>query len=185
MIRDLLRAIAGVVITSGLTMGSATAADPENTLYLDLKGGRVTIELLADIAPRHVARIKKLAREKFYDGLIWHRVIGGFMAQTGDPTGTGTHGSKYEPLPAEFSKYPYKRGTVGMARTTNVNSGNSQFFICFTDKGCSFLTGLYTVWGQVTAGMEHVDAIAKGEPPATPDKIIAMTVAADAQAGKK
>jgi len=158
---------------------AAQAADPENTLYLDVKGGRVTIELLPDIAPKHVERIKTLTREGFYDGIIWHRVIDGFMAQTGDPTGTGTGDSSYPDVPAEFSEYNYKRGTVGMARTQDPNSANSQFFICFTDTGCSFLTGQYTVWGQVTEGMEHIDAIAKGEPPASPDKIVKMQVAAD------
>ncbi len=158
---------------------TAQAADPENTLYLDLKGGRVTIELKPDLAPQHVERIKTLTREGFYDGLKWHRVIEGFMAQTGDPTGTGTGDSKYPDVAAEFSQYGYKRGTVGMARTQDQNSANSQFFICFTDTGCSFLTGKYTVWGQVTEGMEHVDALAKGEPPANPDTIVKMQIAAD------
>jgi peptidylprolyl isomerase len=156
---------------------SANAQDASNTLYLDLKDGRVTIQLMPDIAPKHVERIKMLAKEGFYDGLTFHRVIDGFMAQTGDPEGTGRGGSKYPDLPAEFSPYQYKRGTVGMARTNDPNSANSQFFICFTDNGCSFLTGQYTVWGQVTEGMELVDKIAKGEPPANPDKIVKMSVA--------
>ncbi len=160
--------------------GAAQAADPENTLHLELESGRVTIEMLPDIAPEHVARIKKLAREGFYDGIVWHRVIPGFMAQTGDPTGTGTGGSQYDDLPAEFSDYDYRRGTIGMARTMDPNSANSQFFICFTNDGCSFLTGQYTVWGQVTQGMELVDVIAAGEPPANPDKIVSIRVAADA-----
>lgn len=158
---------------------NAQAADPENTLYLELEDGRVTIEMLPDLAPEHVARIKELTREGFYDGIVFHRVIDGFMAQTGDPTGTGTGGSDKPDLSAEFSDYDYKRGTVGMARTQDPDSANSQFFICFTDTGCSFLTGQYTVWGQVTEGMEHVDAIAVGEPPADPDAIVSMHVAAD------
>ncbi|MEZ5657102.1 MAG: peptidylprolyl isomerase [Burkholderiaceae bacterium] len=185
MVRKLGLVLQGLAALSGFIVGAASAAETQNTLYLELAGGRVTIELLSDIAPRHVERIKRLTREKFYDGLTWHRVIGGFMAQTGDPTGTGTGGSPYEAVPAEFSSYPYKRGKVGMARTTDPNSANSQFFICYTDKGCSFLTGLYTVWGQVVDGMEHVDAIAKGEPPANPDKIIAMTLAADPSTSAK
>lgn len=159
--------------------GSAQAADPENTLYLELESGTVVIEMLPDIAPKHVERIKMLARDGFYDGVVWHRVIEGFMAQTGDPTGTGTGGSDKPDLKAEFSKYPYKRGTIGMARTQDPDSANSQFFICFTDDGCSFLTGQYTVWGQVTEGMEFVDGITRGEPPANPDKIVSMKVAAD------
>lgn len=160
------------------TTGAASAADPENTLYLDLDSGRVTIELLPDLAPQHVERIKTLSREGFYDGIIWHRVIDGFMAQTGDPTGTGMGGSELPNLPAEFSDYNYTRGTIGMARSTSPNSANSQFFICFDD--CSFLNGQYTVWGQVTEGMEHIDNIAKGEPPANPDEIVKMSIAADA-----
>lgn len=164
-------------------MGAAHAASPDNTLNLDLKGGRVTIEMLPDVAPGHVERIKTLVKEGFYDGIVFHRVIDGFMAQTGDPTGTGRGGSSYPDLKAEFSNTPYKRGTVGMARTMNPDSANSQFFICFTDDGCNFLTGQYTVWGQVTSGMEHIDGVAKGEPPANPDKIIKASVgAADAAA---
>ncbi|MEL6373023.1 MAG: peptidylprolyl isomerase [Pseudomonadota bacterium] len=143
---------------------------------MTLKSGKVTIKLLPDIAPKHVARIKKLVKEGFYDGLTFHRVIPGFMAQTGDPQGTGAGGSKYPDVPAEFSKYVYKRGTVGAARTQDPNSANSQFFICFGD-GCANLTGSYTVWGQVTDGMEHVDKIAVGEPPPTPDKIIKLELA--------
>ena len=135
--------------------------------------------MLPDIAPGHVERIKTLTRDGFYDGIVWHRVIDGFMAQTGDPDGTGRGGSDKPDLKAEFSDYKYKRGTVGMARTAMPDTANSQFFICFTDDGCSFLTGQYTVWGQVTDGMEHIDAIAKGEPPASPDKIVKMQVAAD------
>ncbi|MDJ0950573.1 MAG: peptidylprolyl isomerase [Alphaproteobacteria bacterium] len=156
----------------------ADAADPENTLYLDLKDGRVTIEMRPDLAPKHVARIKELARQGFYDGIVFHRVIDGFMAQTGDPEGTGFGGSGQN-IPAEFTNEPFERGTVGMARSQNPNSGDSQFFICF--KSAPFLNGQYTVWGKVVDGMEHVDAITRGEPPPKPDKIIRMQVAADAK----
>lgn len=174
---------AGSLFVMSTAATSAMAAGPADTLYLDLSsGGRVAIEMLPDRAPAHVERIKKLTREGFYDGIVFHRVIDGFMAQTGDPTGTGTGGSKEADLPAEFTDYQYKRGTVGMARTNNPNSANSQFFICFSDTGCSFLTGQYTVWGQVTEGMEFVDKVAKGEPPANPDKIVKASIAADASA---
>ena len=144
---------------------------------MDLESGRVVIQMRPDLAPEHVARIKELAREGFYDGIVFHRVIEGFMAQTGDPTGTGTGGSGQK-LPAEFSPEPYVRGTIGMARTQDPNSGDSQFFICFQD--CSFLNGQYTVWGQVTEGMELVDNITRGEPPSNPDAIKRLQVAADA-----
>ena len=153
------------------------AEDLENTLYLDLKDGRVTIKLRPDLAPGHVARIKELAREGFYDGLLFHRVIDGFMAQTGDPLGNGTGGSGKK-LKAEFTREPFERGTVGMARAQSPDSGDSQFFIMFDDG--AFLNGKYTVWGQVTSGMEHVDAITRGEPPSKPDKIVKMQGAADA-----
>ncbi len=154
------------------------ASDPENTLVLTLESGPVTIALRPDLAPKHVERIKQLAREGFYDGVVFHRVIPGFMAQGGDPTGTGSGGSDKPNLPAEFSKEPHARGACSMARTSNPNSANSQFFICFDD--ATFLDGQYTVWGQVTEGMEHVDALPKGEPPRQPGKIISMKVAADA-----
>src|SRR3974377_2540754 len=131
-----------VIITSVLAIASARAASPENTLYLDLKDGRVVIELRPDLAPKHVQRIKTLVKEGFYNGLAFHRVITGFMAQTGDPKGDGTGGSKYLDLPAEFSPTPFKRGTVGAARTNNPNSANSQFFICFEE--ASNLNGAYT-----------------------------------------
>lgn len=153
--------------------------DPENTLYLDLKDGRVVIQLRPDLAPDHVARIKKLAREGFYDGIVFHRVINDFMAQTGDPTGTGRGGSSEPDLKAEFSNAPFKRGTLGMARASSPDSANSQFFIMFKDG--DFLNGNYTVFGEVVDGMEFVDNITRGEPPANPDKIIKMQVAADAQ----
>jgi peptidylprolyl isomerase len=161
------------------TTNAAEGIDPENTIYMDLKDGRVTIKLLPDIAPNHVARIKELTREGFYDGIVFHRVIDGFMAQGGDPSGTGMGGSDKPDLKAEFSDYNFGRGTVGAARSQNPNSANSQFYICFED--CSFLNGQYTVWGQVVEGMDAVDKITRGEPPANPDKIIKMQVAADAQ----
>lgn len=162
------------------TSTPAQAADPENTIHLEVStGGTVVMELKPDIAPKHVERIKQLAREGFYNNIVFHRVIDGFMAQTGDPTGTGTGGSKYDDLPAEFSDYDYKRGTVGMARTQDPNSANSQFFICFSDTGCSFLTGQYTVFAQVVDGMEYIDVVAKGEPPVEPDKIVSMKIASD------
>ena len=168
--------IIGAIMT--MDTGEAAAADPENTLYMDLKDGRVVIELRPDLAPNHVDRIKELTREGFYDGVVFHRVIEGFMAQTGDPTGTGRGGSDRDDLRAEFSDANYGRGTVGMARAQSPNSANSQFFICFND--CSFLNGQYTVWGQVTDGMEHIDAITRGEPPRNPDQIVKMQVQADA-----
>ena len=139
---------------------TAKAADPSNTLVIELSnGGRVEIELLPKNAPVHVARIKKLVGEKFYDGIVFHRVIPDFMAQTGDPQGNGTGGSPYPDLKAEFTDHPYRRGTVGAARTRAPDTANSQFFICFNDTGCAHLQGQYTVWGQVTSGMEHVDKI--------------------------
>lgn len=161
----------------------ALAADPGNTLYLDLKDGRVVIEMRPDLAPKHVARIKELANQGFYDGLVFHRVIDGFMAQTGDPKGNGTGGSGVK-LPAEFSKEPFERGTVGMARSQDPNSGDSQFFICFAP--AQFLNGKYTVWGKVTSGMEFVDKIKKGNQAANgavtdPDKIVRMRTADKAE----
>jgi peptidylprolyl isomerase len=171
-----------LVLGSLLLMTAQTSAaetDPENTLNLQLKDGTVVIKLMPDLAPGHVARIKELTREGFYNGIVFHRVISGFMAQTGDPTGTGTGGSDKPDLKAEFSSYNFGRGTIGAARTSDPNSANSQWFICFDD--CSFLNGQYTIWGQVTSGMEFVDKIAKGEPPANPDKIIKLEVAADAK----
>jgi peptidylprolyl isomerase len=155
-----------------------SATDLENTLYLDVPAGRVVIALRPDLAPKHVARIKELARDGFYDGIVFHRVIDGFMAQTGDPKGNGTGGSGQN-LPAEFSKEKHLRGTASMARAQSPDSADSQFFICFAP--AAFLDGKYTVWGKVTSGMEHIDAVAKGEPPAKPDKIVKMQVAADAE----
>jgi peptidylprolyl isomerase len=154
--------------------------DPQNTLILDTTEGRVVIALRNDIAPHHAERMKQLARDGFYDNVPFHRVIAGFMAQTGDGEfGNGTGGSKYPDLKAEFSKVPYERGTVGMARTSNPNSANSQFFIMFAEG--SFLNGQYTVVGQVVQGMDVVDKLHKGEPPSDPDKIVHATVAADAK----
>jgi len=150
--------------------------DPENTLLLEINHGPVVIELRPDLAPNHVARIKELAREGFYDGLKFHRVIEGFMAQTGCPQGRGTGGSGKN-LAQEFSDEPHVRGTCSMVRAQNPNSADSQFFICFTD--AAFLDGQYTVWGRVTSGMEHVDKLKRGEPVNDPDNIVSMKVAAD------
>jgi cyclophilin family peptidyl-prolyl cis-trans isomerase len=152
-------------------------AETENTLILDTTQGRVTIEMRPDLAPNHVARIKQLVREGFYDGIVFHRVIDGFMAQTGCPEGTGTGGSGKK-LKAEFNNEPHVRGTVSMARAANPDSGDSQFFICFDD--ASFLNKQYTVWGNVTSGMENVDKIKRGEPVKNPDKIIKAHMALDA-----
>ena len=153
-------------------------ADPENTILLETSKGSVTIELRPDLAPGHVERIKELAREGFYDGIVFHRVIPGFMAQVGCPKGTGTGGSDKPDLKAEFNAEPHVRGTCSMARTQAPHSANSQFFICFDD--AHFLDGQYTVWGKVTEGMDVIDQLAKGEPPRNPDKIVSMRVAADA-----
>jgi len=157
----------------------ATYKDPENTLVMEMTHGRVAIQMLPDVAPGHVARIKELAREGFYDGVVFHRVIDGFMAQTGDPTGTGMGGSGKK-LKAEFSTVPHERGTVSMARAASPDSGDSQFFICFDDS--SFLNRQYTVWGRVIEGMDNVDKIKRGEPVSNPDKITSVRVAADAAA---
>jgi peptidylprolyl isomerase len=153
------------------------AADPENTLNLELDTGLVTIELLPNLAPGHVERIKELTREGFYDGVVFHRVIPGFMAQGGDPTGTGTSGSKKPNLKAEFSREPHVRGVCSMARTNQPHSANSQFFICLDD--ATFLDGEYTVWGKVVDGMDAVDALPKGEPPRAPGKILKAWVGSD------
>lgn len=180
MLTRFVLTLGSILIMTAATASAAKAADPENTILMEVStGGTVTIELRPDLAPQHVARVKELAREGFYDGIVFHRVIDGFMAQTGDPSGTGTGGSDKPDLPAEFSDENYLRGTIGMARTADPDSANSQFFICFTDNGCSFLKGQYTVLGRVTEGMEYIDKVAKGEPPANPDKIVSMKVAAD------
>lgn len=169
-----------------MNSASATPTNPkdlENTLYIDLKYGRVVIELLPKVAPKHVERIKTLTRQKFYDGIVFHRVIDGFMAQTGDPTGTGMGGSKLPDLRAEFSDEPHIRGTLSMARAMDPNSGNSQFFIVTKDS--RFLDNQYTVWGRVTSGMELVDKIKKGGgrdgKVIDPDKMISVRVAADVE----
>ena len=154
------------------------ADDAENTLIMTLETGPVTIKLRPDLAPGHVARIKELAREGFYDGVVFHRVIAGFMAQGGDPKGTGSGGSSKPNLKAEFSKEPHVRGVCSMARTNDPNSANSQFFICLDD--ATFLDSQYTVWGEVVEGMDHVDALPKGEPPRAPGKIVSMKVEANA-----
>jgi cyclophilin family peptidyl-prolyl cis-trans isomerase len=169
----------------------AEIKDPENTIILTLKDGEVVIELLADVAPKHAERMKALARAKAYDNVCFHRVIDGFMAQTGDVANgnmekdfnlrrAGTGGSEHPDLPAEFSKLPHDRGTIGAARSQNPNSANSQFFINFRDN--HFLNGQYTVYGRVISGMEFVDKITRGEPPANPDRMITVRVAADVQA---
>ncbi|MEL7177632.1 MAG: peptidylprolyl isomerase [Pseudomonadota bacterium] len=167
----------------------ADIKDPENTIIIELKDGPVTIELLPDVAPKHVERMKELARAGAYDNVCFHRVIDGFMAQTGDVANgnmennfnirsAGTGGSEHPNVPAEFSKLPHSRGTIGAARSANPDSANSQFFINFKDN--DFLNGQYTVYGRVIEGMEHVDNIARGEPPMNPDRMISMKVAADA-----
>lgn len=167
----------------------ADITDPENTLVITLKNGDVVVEMLPNVAPKHVEQIKALVRGGEYDNVAFHRVIEGFMAQTGDVENgdmedgfnirrAGTGGSSRADLPAEFSKLPFDRGVVGMARSQNPNSGNSQFFIMFQDG--HFLNGQYTVWGRVVSGMEHVDAITRGEPPSAPDRMISVKVAADA-----
>ncbi|MFD0987465.1 peptidylprolyl isomerase [Methyloligella solikamskensis] len=169
------------------TVQAAPEKTLENTVLLDLKDGRVTILLRPDLAPNHVERIKKLTREGFYDGIVFHRVLDGFMAQTGDPTGTGMGGSDYPDVAAEFSNEPFVRGTVGAARSQDPDSANSQFFIMFDE--ASSLNGQYTVWGEVVDGMEHVDAIKRGAPPSgtvqNPDKIVKMQIAADADAASQ
>jgi peptidylprolyl isomerase len=153
------------------------AASPEDTLVIETSRGPVTVELRPDLAPNHVKRIKELARQGFYDGVVFHRVIEGFMAQTGDPTGSGMGGSGQK-LRAEFNDEPHVRGTCSMARAQSPDSADSQFFICFDE--ATFLDGQYTVWGRVIDGMDNVDKITRGEPPSKPDKIVSMRVAADA-----
>ncbi|MCH2163102.1 MAG: peptidylprolyl isomerase [Marinovum sp.] len=167
----------------------ADIKDPENTILMELKDGQVVIELLPDVAPKHTERMKELARAGAYDNVCFHRVIDGFMAQTGDVANgnmendfnlrmAGTGGSEHPDLPAEFSKLPHDRGTLGAARSSNPDSANSQFFINFSDN--HFLNGQYTVYGRVISGMEHVDAIMRGEPPTQPDRMVSVKVAADA-----
>lgn len=174
-----MKKIAFALLLACSFLASPARAADENTLYMDLKDGRVTIQMRPDLAPKHVARIKTLVREGFYDGVPFHRVIAGFMAQTGDPTGTGTGGSGKN-LRAEFSDAPHVRGTVSMARANDPNSADSQFFICF--ESAPFLDGKYTVWGEVTNGMSYVDKIKKGDSNnnglvTTPDRVIKMSLA--------
>ena len=169
-----ITALLGVTFFIMTTAANATSDNGAGqTLLLETSQGQVEIKMLPELAPKHVARISELASNGFYDGIIFHRVIPGFMAQTGDPDGTGMGGSGKK-LEAEFTDYEYRDGTVGMARSMSPNSGDSQFFICF--EGCGHLTGQYTVWGQVESGMDTVRKIAIGEPPADPDKIVSATV---------
>jgi peptidylprolyl isomerase len=183
MLRTTLAALA-LSASFGLAQAQAPALDPQNTIVLDTKDGRVTIKLRPDLAPKHVEQIKALTKRGFYDGIVFHRVIDGFMAQTGDPRGDGTGGSDLPNIPAEFSQTPYKVGSVGMARSQSPNSANSQFFICF--EGCGSLTGQYTLFGEVVSGMEAVRKIKKGSSSnngavSSPDKIIRMRLLADAK----
>ena len=180
MLKSLLT---GLALALGLAVppvaAQAPKAAPENTLVIELKSGKVLIQLRPDLAPKHVARVKELTKQGFYNGIVFHRVIPGFMAQTGDPTGTGTGGSKLPDVPAEFTPTDYSRGIIGAARTQNPNSANSQFFIMFARN--PDLNGKYTVWGQVIEGMQFVDQIAKGEPPPAPDKMLKVYLQSDAK----
>jgi peptidylprolyl isomerase len=171
----ILRRTAEAAAACLLVAGAAQAEDGGKLVMTLKEECKVTIDLRPDLAPKHVAQIKALAQKGFYDGIVFHRVIEGFMAQTGDPTGTGTGGSDLPDIPAEFSQEPFVRGTVGMARSSDPDSGNSQFFIMFADG--AFLNGQYTVWGKVSEGMECVDKITRGEPPANPDQIVSLKVA--------
>ncbi|MDO9442687.1 MAG: peptidylprolyl isomerase [Beijerinckiaceae bacterium] len=174
---DRRKVLIGLPAAAALAAGAAhaqPAPSKKDLLYIELKNGRVVVQLRPDLAPKHVAQIKTLAKRGFYDGIVFHRVIEGFMAQTGDPTGTGRGGSDLPNIPAEFTPTPFERGTLGMARSDSPNSANSQFFICF--KEADFLNNKYTVVGKVVSGMEFVDKITRGEPPRTPDKMIKVTV---------
>jgi peptidylprolyl isomerase len=176
--RDALALSIAVLAASN---AAAQDADPQNTLVLETKNGKIVIKLRPDLAPKHVAQIKALVARKFYDGLVFHRVIAGFMAQTGDPKGTGEGGSDLPDIPAEFTQTPFKRGTLGMARANDPNSANSQFFICLAD--APFLNGKYTVFGEVTSGMDVVDKIKKGDEAnngavTNPDKMLKLRLAA-------
>ena len=183
MVKQVLKSLAAGLVGAALFAVLPVAADKhDNVLLLELKSGRVVIEMRPDLAPVHVARIKELVREGFYDGVKFHRVIDGFMAQSGDPTGTGQGGSQLPDLEEEFNPLPHVRGTISMARGSDENSANSQFFICFADS--SFLDGQYTVWGKVKDGMEHVDQIKLGSSSNNgavkdPDSIVSLKVAAD------
>ncbi len=179
-----LAQVAAVAVPLATAQAQTPALDPQNTILLDIKDGTVTIKLRPDLAPKHVQQIKALTKQGFYDGIVFHRVISGFMAQTGDPTGTGTGGSTLPNIPAEFTQEPFKRGSLGMARSQSPNSANSQFFICYD--GCGSLTGSYTIWGEVVSGMPAVDKIKKGSQSdngavTAPDKIVRMRLMADAR----
>ena len=171
MFKNLLIIVLGVMCVTMAKPVKKASASTSKFITIETSQGKVVIETLPKIAPNHVKRIKELVKDKFYDGIIFHRVIEGFMAQTGDPDWVGTGGSGKN-LKAEFSDYEYKYGTVGMARSMNPDSGDSQFFICFD--GCSHLTGQYTVWGQVVSGMDAVEKLAIGEPPSNPDKMVTV-----------
>ena len=180
----LFAALALMLVAAHPAAAQQTKVDPQNTIYLDTKDGRITIRLRPDLAPKHVEQIRTLTKRGFYNGIVFHRVIPGFMAQTGDPTGTGTGKSDLPNIPAEFTQTPFKRGSVGMARSSEPNSANSQFFICY--EGCGPLTGQYTLFGEVVSGMDVVDKIKKGDPArngqvTSPDKIVKMQLAADAR----
>lgn len=190
-IKSLSFLVAPLLLIIGLIMpvqaeqgshGVVERPQKEEMMLLELKDGTVKIKLRPDLAPNHVDRIKKLAAHGFYDGIVFHRVIDGFMAQTGDPTGTGTGGSDYPDLRAEFSEEPFVRGAIGMARAGHPDSGNSQFFICLDD--AQFLNREYTVWGEVIEGMEFVDNIVQGEPPANPDKMISLKLSSHLKSGE-
>ena len=181
--KNLFLSASALLLSSGLAMAQA-GLDPQNTILLDLKDGRVVIKLRPDLAPKHVEQVKTLTKRGFYNGIVFHRVITGFMAQTGDPTGTGTGASDLPNIPAEFTREPYKRGSVGMARSQSPNSANSQFYLCYD--GCGSLTGQYTLWGEIVSGMEFVDKIKKGSDTNNgqvtgPDKIVKMQLMADAK----
>jgi cyclophilin family peptidyl-prolyl cis-trans isomerase len=187
--RAAVKTLSACVFAGALSMMPVSASaqaklDPNNTIYLDLKDGRVVIKLRPDLAPKHVEQVKTLTKRGFYNGIVFHRVIDGFMAQTGDPTGTGMGGSDLPNIAAEFTREPYKRGSVGMARSQSPNSANSQFYLCYD--GCGSLTGQYTLWGDIVSGMEFVDKIKKGASNDNgkvnnPDKIIKMQLMADAK----
>jgi peptidylprolyl isomerase len=184
MMKFLFAPLALMLVAASPAAAQDAKADPQNTIYLDTKDGRITIRLRPDLAPKHVEQIKTLTKQGFYDGIVFHRVIPGFMAQTGDPTGTGTGGSKLPNIPAEFTQTPFRRGSVGMARSNSPNSANSQFFICF--EGCGSLTGQYTLFGEVVSGMEVVDKVKKGSAAdngqvTSPDKIVKMQLTAGAK----
>ena len=178
MIRFLFSLALALFAATTIGQAQGQAPDPQNTLVIDTSKGTILVRLRPDLAPKHVAQVKRLAREGFYNGIIFHRVIAGFMAQTGDPTGTGTGGSNLPNVPAEFTQEEYTRGSVGAARSSDPDSANSQFFICL-GIACRQLKGDYTLWGEVIEGMENVDKIARGVPPPQPDKMLKVYVLAD------